>query len=241
MKQVNKKLSTRLAFTLIELLVVIAIIAILAAMLLPSLAKAKDAAKKANCLSNLHQMGIGLLMYADNNNGLIPRGNNATDPIWFQLLITELGAKSVNDIQKTKILMCPSYPSKKQLICYVDNAWEFDSRTDLAGHEVTHYTKITRVQRPVDTIYFADNEYESESSANRPIITDLTSVDIGINDIWSEAALPYLHGASTPNSIANRRVALNRHGLGPCLMFFDGHAALKKAKLIVVDDWREQR
>src|SRR6266571_5211481 len=219
MKQVNKNLSARRAFTLIELLVVIAIIAILAAMLLPALSKAKEAAKKANCLSNLHQMGIGLLMYADNNNNLIPRGNNATDPIWFQLLITELGVKNVNDIQKTKILMCPSYPSKKQLVCYVDNAWEFDNPVDTVGHEVNHYTKITRVQRPVDTIYFADNEYESETSTSRPIITDLTSVDIGVNDIWNEAALPYTHGQATPNPIGGvpgRRVALNRHGLGPC-------------------------
>src|SRR5260221_10542886 len=115
-------------FTLIELLVVIAIIAILAAMLLPALGRAKESGKKANCISNLHQMGIGLLMYADNNNGLIPRADNQpTDPLWFQLLITELGIKNVNDIQKTKILMCPAYPSQKQLICYVDNGWEFTS------------------------------------------------------------------------------------------------------------------
>src|SRR5438477_10429797 len=64
-------------FTLIELLVVIAIIAILAALLLPALAAAREAGRKAACLSNLRQIGIAIHGYAADYEGKIPWGPKA--------------------------------------------------------------------------------------------------------------------------------------------------------------------
>jgi prepilin-type N-terminal cleavage/methylation domain-containing protein len=72
MKQRPKIHRSATAFTLIELLVVIAIIGVLAAMLLPALSRSKESAKGVACMSNLHQIGLALQLYIQENNNHLP-------------------------------------------------------------------------------------------------------------------------------------------------------------------------
>ena len=70
----------RKGFTLVELLVVIGIIAVLVSLLLPSLGRAREAARQTKCLSNLRQLGMAFVMYTNENQQFFP-GPAQRDPL----------------------------------------------------------------------------------------------------------------------------------------------------------------
>lgn len=109
------------AFTLIELLVVIAIIAILAAILFPVFAQAREAARKASCLSNMRQIGTATMMYTQDYDELFPQTGwqgPCTDPVtrrngdaYFSGVFA-FPMASAPYIKNWKVFSCPSDPDK---------------------------------------------------------------------------------------------------------------------------------
>ena len=144
----------RVGFTLIELLVVIAIIAILAAILFPVFARAREKARQTNCLSNVKQMMVGVMMYAqDYDEMLIPSAlTYATGGNWYELL-----QPYVKNMQMFK---CPSSPAVA-----VGYGWNYQEFGYYYGDHGTGWaTALAQVTAPAETILLGDN---SDANANR--------------------------------------------------------------------------
>jgi prepilin-type N-terminal cleavage/methylation domain-containing protein len=125
---------TSSAFTLIELLVVIAIIAILAAMLLPVLSRAKERGRTAVCLSNLHQLGIALQIYVDENRNHLPVMYDRSTNSAATNQLPSVDLVLTNQLGSPKILRCPSDNQKLFELTGSSYAWN----VLLNGQDASH-------------------------------------------------------------------------------------------------------
>jgi len=137
------------SFTLIELLVVVAIISILAAMLLPTLSRAKAQARKAHCMNNLKQLGLAYYMYGGDNNDYFPTYSAGPAPNSHYQGYTMLGRYFSNNKQ---VLVCPADPFRTNAISYMVTERLVDAGDGLPGGGDTNPPQDRPVMRDPTTI-----------------------------------------------------------------------------------------
>ena len=138
---------SRRGFTLIELLVVIAIIAILAAILFPVFARAREKARQTSCLSNIKQIGLGELMYAqDNDEKFNPRQvcNSGLTGCFIRGEATGSGYAPLAPYMKNiQVWTCPS--------CNDDPVFSYGYNCALDCRA------MATINKPAETVMFADH------------------------------------------------------------------------------------
>ena len=208
----------RKGFTLIELLVVIAIIAVLMGILLPSLNRAREIGKRANCMSNLKNLTLIWVMYADDHDGRIPAGGTHGAVSWVDH--TGLAVKKNREDQIAAIKKGVLWPYTKDLGLYrCPTATTVEARTYVMpdsyayqSHELglcnTHgadksmlLKNRNSIKRPAERMTFLGEGYAS------PVTWSIFYKE---PRWWDPVPI--------------------RHGMGTCISFADGHVEYWKWK-----------
>jgi prepilin-type N-terminal cleavage/methylation domain-containing protein len=234
-------------FTLIELLVVIAIIAILAALLLPALAKAKESGRRIACRSNLHQQGITLQLYSQDNNNLLPdlryppfsQKPPTASGFWVWDISTNFVDQIIANGGSRNVFYCPSNPDWN-----CDDTWNFgiDGNNNNAGKDGSGGFRILGYvylmpgagmnigTTPPASTYWKTNTIGmpgQPAPSDAEVVVDVIVQDQGAAKSW--AAVTSVGGL--PSSVVQRTSHLNGAiPAGANDLFVDGHA-----------DWRNFR
>ena len=199
----------RRGFTLIELLVVIAIIAILAAILFPVFARARAKAQQASCLSNIKQVSLAFLMYAQDYDGLLPvnmswnlpglvtwpNGSTSTYSLWYRDLYPY--------VKNVGVFNCPMHRFKWS----GEPGWTFPDQIKYgANFHLLHPSTAA----PIDLIkYPAQTRLVADTDGAPPYPSTYTFLGVYRDDRW----------------------IADRHSGGANLGFCDGHAKWMKVRV----------
>jgi len=241
MKQIKHKEHLR-GFTLIELLVVIAIIAILAAILFPVFSQAKAAAKKAADISNLKQLGLSFMLYAnDYDDTAVPSGmkdyqTNITKVFWYGSVSGDLMTSTNNVDPKGS----PLYPYQKNVDVMGDPTAKGIPQVGAWGHTdygynylyvggygdfygpgpqayLSRYTydpkSLTAFERPSETLIFTDSAY-ADSIVPTPLQKYAWLTPASLGDLFGDEFCETTHGRHT-GGVAN-------------IVWLDGHVKSMK-------------
>ena len=205
---------------------IIAIIAILAGLLLPALAKSKSKAIQINCLSNMKQMGVGLLLYSEDFNGQLPGNfhhNSNPDFTWTDALSPYLG-------EVDSIRLCGADPRKKEKhdlngTSYIMNDHLITPLFNAFGEMVESAVRLDQLKDPSATVLFFE-------ASDQLAVSAISSACVACSRSWNLGGW---------NNVI-KDIQPDRHRSGPSTddrsngkanyLFADGHVQLVDARIV---------
>jgi prepilin-type N-terminal cleavage/methylation domain-containing protein/prepilin-type processing-associated H-X9-DG protein len=209
-------------FTLIELLVVIAIIAILAAILFPVFAQARAKARQTACLSNMKQLGTGLMMYAQDWDETLPLNHyvgNGLAPLagWRDPRAGDSWCSGIYPYVKSiQIFACPEAYVYTENVPWRSPARDEDGVVSYLMNYVTRGRPLAAVPAPAELIFLHEGDRRWRVCHCRP------EPDPPTSRFYIEINHPFYD---------------TRHQEGANLLFCDGHAKWRKKSSILVSEF----
>lgn len=237
----------RTAFTLIELLVVIAIIVVLAAILFPVFARARENARRTSCLSNLKQIGLGVMMYVQDYDEAYPPDYNGDNPsagrlkFWMGMVSPYISGTTISSA--AQVMYCPSFKwgqdsphtlgESYRAGGYAVNVFTIKRLYPTSSHSyLRDPLKLSAVISPASTYMIMDGGYYTLSAKHAITPEAAHSYLPGMGEIGGDCNTTT--GSSTPASSDYHASDCEngRHFGGVNMVFADGHVKWLKSQMV---------
>lgn len=214
--------SRQSAFTLVEILIVLVIIAQLAAILLPTLSRVRETARRASCASNLRQMGFAITLYSQDNDDYLP--HKSTERLSF----TQSCAWADRVLPYTKdstVFVCPSTKNLPYVPgCVADSTIEHDDYDGFVSYDGAYN---------MNRLTFAAASFPFEASCTHP------STTISVLDGNGGTLQQFNNDMTTREGLADAGMVNPRHLSGYNVLFLDGHVKwMNIDQLLVASLWK---